>query len=609
MQTRQQRTLWAMVMVLAVAFGLRVWLIADTNFNWDEGYSMWMSRQAPAQLFDSTARDVHPPLYYLALKTTRAALGDGELSARFLSVGAGVLTVALAFQIGRAVGGDVAGVVAALLMALSRGNIHIAQLARMHALAALFSALGVWAALTVWRTPRRRDGWAALVVGLTGALYTFYLTVMLPLALNIAFVWVWMRRRSWRLLFGWIGAQALAAGVFAGWAIYARSRMFGWNSDTATPPGFFTKFYATTLTLGRPTYDSGQVSYALAYLAVMALGGVVILWRERDRSRGGVPLLLAGIITPAAVVFVLALPFHELGRPLAARYMLPLSVTFYALAGWSAAALWRWRRIVGAVGLLVMMGAAAWGLSNVADGAIRTDELHTLGRIIEDLKHQPDETIINNDHRWTTLATHFSGYIFRVPQSETMHPDYANYLIEERLGDYVTGAVWMVETPDIVRNDPERILSAWLVERSSITRHWTVNGYTLWQFNFNDDRAVTFYDLGPTATVPRTYAAPALDLVGVYVPIRRVEQWHEWTVALYWDTPPDAPFTVRLHGPNGATHTTEHAPPVRANGITRQQLIMPLDASVPLGAWTATLTLSDGRAAPLGRVWLVDERP
>lgn len=610
MTRKQVYVLWSMVLVMLIAFGLRVWLLADTNFNWDEGYSMWMSQQGVSYLFDSTARDVHPPLYYLLLKWGRVALGDGELSTRFVSVIAGLLTVVLTFRLGKSTGGMWTGVLAALLMAVSRANIHISQLARMHAWAAFFGVLGLWSALILWRNPNSRRAFIGVVVSMTGALYTFYLTLMLPLALNVAFVWVWLRKRSWRLLAVWFGAQAIAAGLVAVWVNYARSRMFGWSSDIATPPLFFSQFYATTLTLGRPTFDNAQIPYALAYLLVMLIGGAVIFvrGRERNKSRGGLPVLLAGIFMPAVVVFLLALPFHDLGRPLAARYMLPLSATFYVLAGWSVAALYHWRRPLGVVGALVMLTSAGWGLANIDDGAIRRDELHTLGRIINDYRHPNDDVMINNDHRWTTLATHYNDLIFRTPQAEPMTEGYAGYLMDTVYSDYADGGFWLVETPDIIWNDPDRILSAWLAERSQRTRYWDVNGYRLWQFSFADERTATFDALAPNVTAPRGYAAPNMGLVGVWSPLRRVQIGEQWTVALYWQQTPDTPPVLTFTHANGQAHTVTLDVPTPADGITRQQAIVTLPADLPTGRWQVTLTVGD-TATSLGQIALVNTVP
>jgi mannosyltransferase len=153
------------VAILLLAFGLRVWLLADTNLNWDEGYSAWISRLSLPVLADTTARDVHPPLYYLTLRLGTAAFGDGEFALRFGSVIVGLMMIALTYRFGRAVGGDVVGMIAALLLALARSNVHISQLARMHVLAAALVTLALWGAVILWRNPSRpsgRLGWRRL---------------------------------------------------------------------------------------------------------------------------------------------------------------------------------------------------------------------------------------------------------------------------------------------------------------------------------------------------------------------------------------------------------------------------------------------------------------
>ena len=80
---------------------------------WDEGWSVALARMSVAQMAESTAHDVHPPLYYLALQAWRLLAGDGEYALRFLSLWFGVLLVPLAYRLGRAVLSPVAGLLAA----------------------------------------------------------------------------------------------------------------------------------------------------------------------------------------------------------------------------------------------------------------------------------------------------------------------------------------------------------------------------------------------------------------------------------------------------------------------------------------------------------------
>jgi mannosyltransferase len=603
----KQVRLWLMTGVVLLAFGLRVWLLADTNLNWDEGYSAWISDLPLTALFDTTARDVHPPLYYLVLRLHTWVLGDGEFGLRFGSVWVGVLLVVLTYRLGRAVGGDAVGVVAALLVALARAHVHISQLARMHSLAALLATLALWATIRLWQQPTDRRALVGYVVGTAGALYSFYLALVLPLAVNLAFVmmWVW-RWRDWRRLWLWTGAQFVAAGLFAPWAWYASQRMFGWNSDEATSPLFFVQFYASTLTVGRPTFDAIQLPYVAAYLLVIVAGVGVLVWQDRaDRLGAHLGLLIVGVLTPAVVVFLLSLPFHNLGRPLAARYMLPLSACFYVLAAWGIVAFGRWRRLAGAAALLLTVTVAVWGLSNIAYGAIRRDDMHSVALALEALRHPGDAVVLHNDKTWTTLAAHYDEGFFQVPQAVPITPDYSDTFLNPIRSDHP--GIWLITTANASVNDPSGNLESSLRRGSLLSRQWTFNDHTLSFYTYTTERSADFLHLAPGAQIPTRYAAPQIGLAGAERPLYRYPLGDSVNLALYWSVPPVTHYTLSFV----PTHTTDSVishtilPPDRITGaMTRQQVTLPLTPDTPAGAYRLRLSVG-GRDHDLGTFWVV----
>ena len=601
----QQSIWWALVAVLLLAYGLRVWLLADTNFNWDEGYSVWISRFPTPILFDTTARDVHPPLYYLLLDAFRAVAGTGEFALRYSSALLGLLMVALTYRLGAALGGPWVGVIAALLLAVARANVHISQLARMHILATTLSTLALWAAVVLWRDMRNRRAWGGYVIGTAGSLYTFYLTVMLPLALNVAYLVVWGLRwrerpapQQWRDALTWAALQIVAAGLFVPWALYARARMFGWSSDAATPPGFFTQFYTATLTVGRPTFDAGQLPYVGVYLLVL-VAGAIALWRL-ERPRDWLVLLVAGIVTPAVVVFLLSLPFHDLGRPLAARYMLPLSACFYALTAWGIVSLGRWRRGAGALALVLTVSIAAWGISNIAVGAVRRDELHSIARMLETRRHAVDGVVYHNDRTWTSLAAHYAGDFERVPQAEPITEDYTHFLLEPWKEDY--DGIWLITTPSAAENDPEGRVFTYFKDRSERHQTWTFNDHTLTLFALRPNRTATFDALAPGAVPHVRYAAPEIGLMGAERVLVRYPLGDSVSALLTWDAPPTEPFVLELvAGGETALSATTPPPNVAPDGTTPQAVSLAIPSTLKPGRYTLQLVVNRV-AYPLGPV-------
>jgi hypothetical protein len=461
------------------------------------------------------------------------------------------------------------------------------------------------------------------VIGTAGALYTFYLTIMLPLAVNAAFLIVWARRRFDRkLLLIWTTSQIVAALLFLPWAIYASARMFGWSSDEITPPLFFTQFYASTLTVGRPTFNVAQLPYVGAYLMVLIAGLIALIGWMRTETHSLPPmgegsgmgvnhfgdrlvLLLSGILTPAVVVFLLSLPFHDLGRPLAARYMLPLSACFYVLTAWGIVALYRWQRAIGAIGFAVTVVVAGWGMANIADGAIRRDDMHSVTLTLEALRQEGDAVILHNDKTWTSLAAHYEDDFMRIPQGEDITEHYAEALLSPvRIAH---PGVWLVTTPAAAANDPTGRIGNWLFRNSMIAQSWTFGDHQLSFYTYSTERATTLNVLAPNAIIPSDYAHDEMGLLGVERPLQRYAVGDRVNLALYWDQPPSEPFTVAFV-PSFDANTITHevvSPAPSPDGPTRQQLTLPIAPGTDAGRYQLKLQM-EGMVHNLGPMWVVD---
>ncbi|MDE3077701.1 MAG: glycosyltransferase family 39 protein, partial [Chloroflexota bacterium] len=87
--------------MLLAAFGLRVARLEFQSLWYDEGSSIFLSRQSLAAITSGAAHDIHPPLYYYLLHFWMLAAGRSEFAVRSLSVAAGLLTVVLVFALGR----------------------------------------------------------------------------------------------------------------------------------------------------------------------------------------------------------------------------------------------------------------------------------------------------------------------------------------------------------------------------------------------------------------------------------------------------------------------------------------------------------------------------
>jgi len=197
--TRRQRLAVA-VMALA-AFALRLMHLGQQSLWYDETVSVYLAGQPAAALIAHTARDIHPPLYYLLLRgwlllagypTGQAdPTGHGlEFMAAFLSLCFGVLLVPLTWQLARRLGlASLSAGLAALLIALSPFGVWYSQEVRMYTLGACLGVIVLLAALPFLRrtaSPGRLRR-AALLYALAAAagLATLYYFAFLLISLNL----------------------------------------------------------------------------------------------------------------------------------------------------------------------------------------------------------------------------------------------------------------------------------------------------------------------------------------------------------------------------------------------------------------------------------------
>jgi hypothetical protein len=150
----------------------------DTRSLWeDEGWTLVLIESSDLPTVVRTlALDQHPPLFFIFQRLWRDATGESELALRLFSAFVGLLSVAVLYQVGRALWGAKVGLIAASLLAVWDFPIDVAQDARQYSLLLLFSLLSTLFYLRYLRQAGRGTGlaWWAFSVA---ALYTQYLAV------------------------------------------------------------------------------------------------------------------------------------------------------------------------------------------------------------------------------------------------------------------------------------------------------------------------------------------------------------------------------------------------------------------------------------------------
>ncbi|MCL4256670.1 MAG: glycosyltransferase family 39 protein, partial [Anaerolineae bacterium] len=144
MKYRQIGILGGLVVILLIAFLLRVHDIGGQSLWHDEGNTYVQTTRNFAEIADNAGRDIHPPLYYWLITVWTRFMGDSETGLRSLSLFASLITVAVTFAIGKRLFGIIPAVFAMIFISLNTFSIYYAQEARMYALLALLGALAMW---------------------------------------------------------------------------------------------------------------------------------------------------------------------------------------------------------------------------------------------------------------------------------------------------------------------------------------------------------------------------------------------------------------------------------------------------------------------------------
>ncbi len=550
MNKRPRILLPMLVLVLWLGAWLRLHDLSGQSFWNDEGNSARLSERSPRLIVEGTAADVHPPLYYLALRGWRELVGETEFGLRAFSAAAGILTIAVTAGLGRLLAARQAlPLLAAFLAATHPALVYYSREARMYALVALLAAgstLLLGRQLSAWQTPGRqgRTGWlaGAYLLSLAAGLYTHY---VFPVVVGVHAVYVWLRAATWRRRLGWLGLAAGAGLLFIPW-LPIFQRQIGTRAPADVPAGAFLaealRFLYYGETLGAATARWGVLAALLLTLLALSAFRRRPLWLVAGAGLLLPPLMLlaVGATRPAfAKLLLVGAPFASL--LLARGVDLGWSVQGRR-AGFEAA------RLVTGLLLVLVLGTVIQSLVNlyVNPEYTRADYRGLAARIAaEDV---PDAGIIlNAPNQWEVFTYyHRDGApVYPVPRGA---PDAA--AIATELSDIVSrhDRLYVLYWGEAER-DPERLVERWLDQNTfKATEEWV-----------GDVRFVVYAVPGPPAeAIERVLGwrfGDTIRLDGVALGETALAPAEILTVTLFWRAlaPIDERYKVFLHlvGPNG----------------------------------------------------------
>jgi 4-amino-4-deoxy-L-arabinose transferase-like glycosyltransferase len=213
------------ILILFLAFGIRLYHLDHQSIWFDEGWSAYAADQ-PTLLDAWNSDQTNPPLYYLLVNIAARGFGTSEFSLRYVSLLLGILTVALAYRLGKTVhfpqrtGWD--GLSASIVVAFTPLLWWAAQEARMYTLLAVLVMIAALAWERLRLGKQSRGTWAALWIAELALLYAHNTGPVIVLWLNAATLLCWisirsLRRPNWRVwIAGQIGVGLLYLPYFIG---------------------------------------------------------------------------------------------------------------------------------------------------------------------------------------------------------------------------------------------------------------------------------------------------------------------------------------------------------------------------------------------------------
>ena len=343
---------WAAILILLLACGLRFYQLDAQSFWNDEGNSARLSERSLRLIIEGTASDIHPPLYYLALRGWRELAGDSEFGLRSFSAFLGVSLTAITIGLGRlwfdAERYRPVPCLAAFLVAINPTLIYYSQETRMYLLLPFLATLQSWllwrwflAGKGEWRLPI-----AYILVAVAG-LYTHYFYPIFLVVQNIL-VAFWLsgpRRAGWSTrLRQWVFMMLATIVLYSPW-VPIFYRQAGGREGAAVGLAQFGRDVAEFLLFGIGNEQS----------LWFATGPILILVSVAGWQLGRQWLLPAGL----ALLPLLGLWLSGATEPAFYKFSLLALPPLLLLTGVGFVTLWRWPagRLVG----LTVVGLFTWG--------------------------------------------------------------------------------------------------------------------------------------------------------------------------------------------------------------------------------------------------------
>ncbi|MCB0167099.1 MAG: glycosyltransferase family 39 protein, partial [Anaerolineae bacterium] len=380
-----------LLLFLTGGFALRLYRLGEQSLWYDETVSAFLASQSIPQLIAHTARDIHPPGYYLLLHGWTTLAGSSEFSLAFFSATFGLLIIPLTYALARRLTNQPVALWSALLVTVSPFNIWYSQEVRMYTLGA---ALGLAAtyALVKGTATDRLPLWLGYVIAAAVGLYTLYYFAFLLITIN---GFILLRQLITRQsIKSWLIANIYVLLAYALWLPTAWRQATNppvppWRSMPQLGQTLLESW--TALSLGQSVEPTVVWPILLLTLGLTVLGLVHL--RSLDTRLPAGAFLVAYTFGPLLLIYLISfiVPLYHV------RYVFTYAAAFYILLGAGLAGLAQ-RATIWSAGVVaaVLITASFYSIYQFhTNPAYRTDDFRAAVEFI-DQRWQPGDVILVN---------------------------------------------------------------------------------------------------------------------------------------------------------------------------------------------------------------------
>ncbi len=396
--------------IILLGLALRLVRLGADSLWYDETVSAFLAAQPALDLIAHTARDIHPPGYYLLLRGWTLWSGDSEFALAFFSLSFGLLLIPLTYRLARdLIRQRTVALWAALLVALSPYHIWYSQEVRMYTLGACLGLAGVWSLVWAWRTGRLLF-WGSYVIFAAIGLYTLYYFAFLLISLTLFFMALALwPTPDWRRIRALLVADLTILFLYMPWLSIA------WRQATAPPvppwrtaqslPAILLESWSV-LSFGQSVRPD-QVWPLLFLTLALFVWGLVYLKGHRF-SLPPAPLLGVYTFAPLLLILLVSLitPLYHV------RYLFTYAPPFYILLG--AGITWlaeRRARALAVIALIPLLGASLFSLYRFhTDPRYRADDFRAAVHFIEQ-QWRPGDVILTNAGYTYTAFVYYADHL------------------------------------------------------------------------------------------------------------------------------------------------------------------------------------------------------